>query len=188
MNQVYLNGKVTLTSGTPWYQTYADYCKKNKIISKKYNYNENATRAGYMEIFANALPDSAFKDINNIPDGSILDVKGNEPYAIYVYKLYRAGIVTGVDAVHSCNPEANIKRCEVATIISRMMDEEKRDLKAAVAFTKTAFDAAKAAKSGEISEEKKAEISENMNAIDDAQTGGLSKYSRAADEAESKIN
>ena len=28
-----------------------------------------------MEIFANALPDSAFKDINNIPNGSILDVK-----------------------------------------------------------------------------------------------------------------
>ena len=61
--------------------------------------------------------------------------------------------------------------------------------KAAVAFTKTAFDAVKVAKNGgEITDEKKAEIMENMNAIDDAQTGGLSKYTRAADEAESKIN
>ena len=126
MNQVYLNDEVTLANGEPWYQPYAVYCKANKIITKEYSYNENATRAGYMEIFANALPDEAFADINNIPDGSILDVKNNAPYAIYVYKLYRAGIVTGVDALHNCNPEDNIKRSEVAAIISRMMDESKR--------------------------------------------------------------
>ena len=32
MSQVYLNGNVTLTSGTPWYQPYVDYCKINNII------------------------------------------------------------------------------------------------------------------------------------------------------------
>ena len=70
-----------------------------------------------------------------------------------------------------------------------MNEKEKRDLKAAVAFTKTAFDAVKVAKNGgEITEEKKAEITENMNAIDDSQTGGLAKYTRAADAAEAKIN
>ena len=59
----------------------------------------------------------------------------------------------------------------------------------AVAFTKTAFDAVKVAKNGgEITDEKKAEIMENMNAIDDAQTGGLAVYTRAADSAEAKIN
>ena len=69
-----------------------------------------------------------------------------------------------------------------------MSKQEKRDLKAAVAFTKTAFDAVKVAKNGgEISDEKKAEIMENMHAIDDAQTGGLSVYTRAADAAEAKI-
>ena len=126
MSQVYLNGNVTLTLGTPWYQPYADYCRINNITTKNYDYNQNATRAGYMEIFANALPDSAFKDINNIPDGSILDVKTSASYAHYVYKLYRAGIVTGVDALHNCNPEDNIKRSEVAAIISRMMNDDKR--------------------------------------------------------------
>ncbi len=126
MNQVYLTGKVTLKNGEPWYQTYAEYCKKNGITAKDYDYTKNATRAGYIEIFANALPDSAFKDINNIPDGSILDVDGKAPYAIYVYKLYRAGIVTGVDAAHNCKPDANIKRSEVATIISRMLNEDER--------------------------------------------------------------
>ncbi len=70
-----------------------------------------------------------------------------------------------------------------------MTTKEKRDLKAAVAFTKTAFDAVKVAKSGgEITDEKKSEIMENMNAIDDAQTGGLAVYTRAADAAEAKIN
>ena len=69
-----------------------------------------------------------------------------------------------------------------------MSTKEKRDLKAAVAFTKTAFDAVKVAKNGgEITDEKKAEIMENMNAIDDAQTGGLAAYTRAADSAEAKI-
>ena len=69
-----------------------------------------------------------------------------------------------------------------------MSKQEKRDLKAAVAFTKTAFDAVKVAKNGgEITDENKAEIMENMNAIDDAQTGGLAVYTRAADSAEAKI-
>ena len=126
MSQVYLNGNVTLTSGTPWYQPYVDYCKINNIIKKNYDYNANATRAGYIEIFASALPDSAFEEINNIPNGSILDVKSGATYAHYVYKMYRAGIVTGVDALHNCKPEDNIKRSEVAAIISRMMNDDKR--------------------------------------------------------------
>jgi len=123
MNQVYLNGEVTLAGGTPWYKPYADYCKANGITSKDYNYDDKVTRADYMEIFANALPNSAFAEINDIPDGCIPDVDDD---AYYVYKLYRAGIVTGVDELHSCNPDANIKRSEVATIIARMMDDTKR--------------------------------------------------------------
>ena len=126
MNQLYVEGVVTLKNGTPWYQTYVDYCTDNGIIDKEYNYDENATRAGYMVIFANALPDSAFEEINHIPNGSILDVKSGATYAHYVYKMYRAGIVTGVDAFHNCNPDDNIKRSEVAAIISRMMYEDNR--------------------------------------------------------------
>lgn len=126
MRQKYVEGEVTLKNGSPWYQTYVDYCKKNKIITKDFEYSANATRAGYMEIFANALPEEAFEEINKIPDGSILDVKESATYAHYVYKLYRSGIVTGVDAAHNCNPEANIKRSEVAVIIARMMDKNDR--------------------------------------------------------------
>ena len=71
-----------------------------------------------------------------------------------------------------------------------MTKEEKRNLQAGVAFAKTFAAAVKVAKEGEeaLTEEKKAEIQQNMNAMNDAQTGGLSVYTRRADEAEAKIN
>jgi hypothetical protein len=74
-----------------------------------------------MEIFASALPDDALPAINDVPDGSIPDVPMSHPQAAAIYKLYRAGILQGVDAAHSCNPGSNIRRSEVAAIITRMM-------------------------------------------------------------------
>lgn len=132
MYQLYKDGSVYLVSGgSPWYQTYVDYAKDHGIITDNFfekvlEINEKATRAGYMEIFASALPDEALKGINNVPDGSIPDVPMVHESSIGIYKLYRAGILTGVDAAHNCKPEDNIKRCEVAAIITRMMDETKR--------------------------------------------------------------
>lgn len=126
MNERYQTGAVTLKNGKPWYQTYVDYCKKNGIITKDYSWNANATRAGYMEIFANALPASALAEINNIADAVIPDVPMNHPQAAAIYKLYRAGILQGSDAAHNCSPAANIRRCEVAAILTRMMDASKR--------------------------------------------------------------
>lgn len=132
MYQLYKDGSVYLVSGgNPWYETYVNYAKDHGIITENFfykvsNINEKATRAGYMEIFANALPDEALIGINNVPDGSIPDVPMVHESSISIYKLYRAGILTGVDAKHNCKPEDNIKRCEVAAIITRMMDETKR--------------------------------------------------------------
>lgn len=127
MNQLHTTGKVTLVNGTAnWYDTYVEYCKTNGIITKDYNYNEKATRSGYMEIFAKALPDSALEAMNNVPDNFIPDVKMDAPYAAAVYKLYRAGILAGVDAKNNCAPASNIKRSEVAVILTRMMVKEKR--------------------------------------------------------------
>ena len=126
MNQRYITGAVTLQNGTPWYQTYVDYCKTNNIIKKDYVWDQNATRAGYMEIFADALPSSGMKEINTIPDGSIPDVPMSHPQSKAIYKLYRVGILQGNDLQHNCNPGANIKRSEVAAILTRMMDSSKR--------------------------------------------------------------
>jgi len=126
MNQRYATGSVTLQNGEPWYQTYVDYCKTKKIIEVDYAWEQPATRAGYMEIFAGALPGSALKQINDIPDGSIPDVPMTHNQADSIYKLYRAGILQGNDEAHNCNPAASIKRSEVAAILTRMMDSSKR--------------------------------------------------------------
>ena len=75
MHQLHTTGSVTLASGSPvWYQTYVDYAKANKIIGADYDWTAPATRAGYMAIFANALPDDALAAINPVADGAIPDV------------------------------------------------------------------------------------------------------------------
>ena len=131
MNQLYNEGVVTFTSGNPWYKPYVDYCSENDIgddilVMVENRLTQPATREAYMAIFAESLPDEALKEINNIPDDSIPDFPSERSLARYIYKLYRAGILTGVDEAHNCNPEANIKRSEVAAILTRMMNEDKR--------------------------------------------------------------
>ena len=126
MHQLYTTGEVTLEGGSPWYQSYVDYAKEKNIISGDYEWNAPATRAGYMAIFANALPEDAFQAINDIEDGAIPDVAADHQQAAAIYALYRAGIIQGVDSAHNCSPDSNIKRGEVATIIIRMMNEDER--------------------------------------------------------------
>ena len=133
MHQKYTTGVVSLVNGDPWYKSFADYAKMNGIISKDYGWNDKATRAGYMEIFANALPDSALTAKNDVPDGSIPDVSMAHPQAAAIYKLYRAGILQGSDDTyggvwtrHLCKPADPIKRSEVAAILTRMMFVDKR--------------------------------------------------------------
>ena len=131
MHERYMTGKVTLENGNPWYSPYLEYCFEWNILdssfySKVARPTDFATRAGYMEIFARALPDEALETVNFVPNGKIPDISMDAEYASSVYKLYRAGIVAGSDAAHNCKPDSNIKRSEVAAILSRMMDKSKR--------------------------------------------------------------
>ena len=127
MHQLYVSGSVALTVGVPnWYDSYVKYAKNNGIINKDYDWNAQATRAGYMEIFANALPEAALGEINVVPNGAVPDVLMTHPQAAAIYKLYRAGILQGVDAAHNCDPGSNIKRSEVAAILTRMMNVDAR--------------------------------------------------------------
>ena len=123
------DGRVTIkSSGSPWHKPYVDYCLENEIISKyvEYDFNAPITRAEYMTIFAKALPDDKLLAINYVDDNDIPDIQFGHPTYASVYKLYRAGIVGGSDSAHNCNPDSNIKRSEVATILARMMFVEKR--------------------------------------------------------------
>ena len=117
-----------------WYEPYVNYCKAYGIIAADYPWNQPATRAGYMEIFAAALPDEDLAPINEIPDGAIPDLGGLSASTVSaICKLYRAGIVQGTGDGHACAPYSSIRRCEVTAILSRMMEPEKR-----IRFTMTA--------------------------------------------------
>ena len=126
MHQLYTTGKVTLANGSPWYRSYADYAESKGIINGDFDWNAPATRAEYMALFANALPEEAYAVINDIEDGAIPDAVMSDPQATAIYRLYRAGIVQGVDDAHNCSPDSNIKRSEVAAILTRMMNADAR--------------------------------------------------------------
>ncbi len=136
MHKKVTQGNTDFTVGTPWYQVYVDYALANGIISasKTYDLDAYATRAGYMEIFAKAIPDTGLKRgykaltaINRVDDGTIPDVPASHPQASAIYKLYRAGILQGSDTVtHRCNPDDYIQRSAVASILVRMMNPDAR--------------------------------------------------------------
>lgn len=84
---------------TPWYQTYVDYAVANKIIaSGKYkDYSAYATRYQFAEILAAALANAALTEINSININDNPDAALDSSY-LGIYKLYRAGILTGETA------------------------------------------------------------------------------------------
>ena len=117
------------SEGSVWYQTYLDYAFKNSIISRAY-YNCDATqkanRSQFAEIFAASLPAEALAAMNEVNDGVIPDVDMSSDYANAVYRLYRAGILTGNDANGTFAPQTYITRAESAAIVSRMAESSNR--------------------------------------------------------------
>ena len=65
--------------------------------------------------------------------------------------------------------------------------QQKREGEALKAMGSRFGAAIKAAKDGAVSEDAADKVADAMNKVDDAATGGLAKFSRLADEAESKI-
>ncbi len=127
LHQKYIIGSVILTNGSgDWWDNYVYYAKAFNIIFKDYNWNSYATRAEYAEIFANALPNEALNAKNYINDNSIPDVSMAHPQATAIYKLYRAGILTGMDERGTFRPDSNIKRSEVSAILTRMLNKSVR--------------------------------------------------------------
>ena len=127
LNSIYKTGDDTFEKSNPWYQVYADYCKTNGIVSElPAEINVAATRGQFASILASALPDSELPQKNNVLDDTIPDVSSDSEFADAVYKLYRAGITVGSDSKGTFNPQNNIKRSEVAAIVTRMIDPSLR--------------------------------------------------------------
>ncbi len=132
MYQKATEGGITLENGDPWYQPYVDYMD-GLFYPFEYEWTKPATRAEFMEIFAFALPAEELEAVNDIPFGAIPDVPADHPQAGSIYRLYRAGIVQGSDgeidgapAENLCKPDDNIRRSEVAAILTRMTDADSR--------------------------------------------------------------
>ncbi len=127
LHSIYYTGSADFEQGSPWYQVYVNYCLTKGIISSGYSdYNAAATRAQFASIFASALPSAALSAINTVNDDCIPDVKISDSYGPAVYKLYRAGILTGSDSRGTFNPQSNIQRSEMAAIVTRMADIDLR--------------------------------------------------------------
>ena len=130
MSQYAETGAVTIKNDPDiWYMSYVNYCSNKGIIDPK-NYEGRwgnaATRAEMVEIFHACMPESSFKAINTVDNNAIPDVGIRDKAAAEIYSFYRAGILTGSDAAGNFLPDTNIKRSEVATIISRMLYPEQR--------------------------------------------------------------
>ncbi len=107
------------TQGMPWYQVYVDYAQENAMLPNGgfSDYDRAATRAEMAYIFANALAGDALPEINAC-DG-LPDVNKNDTYAGSIFKLYRAGVLTGYEN-GSFHPDAFVSRAEAAAIITRL--------------------------------------------------------------------
>lgn len=130
LHSIYSTGEDNFTQSSPWYQVYLDYAFQNGIIGYNY-YTSNvskrvATRAQFAEIFAKAFPDEALSPISTVADGAIPDVPMSASYASHVYKLYRAGVLTGNDVLGTFSPDSYITRQEAATLVSRMAESNNR--------------------------------------------------------------
>ncbi len=125
------NGKVTLRNGSPyWYSSYVSYAVDNGIIEKMYldytpaQMNAPVKRNEFVHIFYGSMSD--YRQINTVADNKIPDVITTDTYALEIYTFYRAGILTGSDKNGTFYPTNDIKRSEVAAILSRMYDKTAR--------------------------------------------------------------
>lgn len=125
IHSIYETGRADFTQGSPWYQVYVDYAKDHQLLSEAFSaedYGKPATRRQFAAILAFALPTDALPEISTIGFNAIPDVQEWDAHANAIYRLYRAGILTGNDELGTFTPEASISRAAAAAIVTRMAD------------------------------------------------------------------
>lgn len=127
IHSLYTRAHTDFEASSPWYKSYVDYALENRIIARQYDgYDAPVTRADFASILVRALPEELLPAINTVENGSIPDVPYAKAYAGAVYRLYRAGILSGSRADGSFFPEAAITRAEAAAVAGRMTVESQR--------------------------------------------------------------
>jgi hypothetical protein len=127
LNKIYFGREIPPAEGA-WYAKFVNYAMANGIIRRGayVDFNKAATRRQFASILADSLPEEAFEPIVEVQDSAIPDVKITDLNANKIYRLYRAGILGGSDSEGSFLPDSSIKRSEVATIISNIVDPSAR--------------------------------------------------------------
>ncbi len=148
IRQLLTEGTVTLTSGDPWFESYAAYGRERFLaapdseagfscedVMEMPDYVIN--RAEFAWLFARAAPAEFLPEVNSIRDNAIPDVRNDweyrSDYQAYlmryyeeIYRLYRAGILNGSDKTGSFLPGSPIRRSEVAAIVVRIAEPDRR--------------------------------------------------------------
>lgn len=112
--------------GNNWYDVYVDYCYRNGIIEEgvAFDWNMKATRAEMAYFFSRC--DLSDYYINEVPLTDIPDVTEDTFYCYEILDLYNKGVAVGSDEYLTYYPSANVKRCEVAAIVARILDRNMR--------------------------------------------------------------
>lgn len=135
LHDIYVGGSGKFEQSSPWYKVYVDYWLtfdefhayfKEKDVSF---WESEITREFFAFVMDEALPEEAYKNINNIAPGILPDIDLCSDHWGSIYTLYNAGILTGTsdsdyDGVYF--PERSISRAEVSAILSRIIVPEFR--------------------------------------------------------------
>lgn len=127
LHSTYFTGEAEFTQSGSWYQVYVDYCREMGILSgEEFQLDAEATRRQFAHILCGSLPAGALIAINDIPDGIIPDVAAADESAAEIYRLYRAGVLTGNDELGTFEPDTPIARSAVSAIVTRMAVQNMR--------------------------------------------------------------
>ncbi|MGN1350368.1 MAG: S-layer homology domain-containing protein [Anaerovoracaceae bacterium] len=124
------DGKVfQVITGTDWVRPYLDYAVGNGLITDELANSEYldspVSRAQFAQIISAAVPEDACKAINTIKSGQFPDIRESGAAGKAVYRLCRAGIITG-DSKGNFDPEGSLTRAQMAAVAARITDPELR--------------------------------------------------------------
>ena len=116
----------------PWWSPYARYAEEHGIWDGTGEADSPIDspfgRGGAAAILANALGDEAWlSPINIVAEGAIPDVPSDgSARSAGIYRLYRAGVLTGMDGTGAFHPDDGLRRCELADILTRLISPDAR--------------------------------------------------------------
>ena len=144
IHAIYYTGSAEAADGyennadRPWFYRYVKYCMDNGIMTgEPGDVTQPAFRIECASLLSRSLPEKELTEINAVADNAIPDLPLTQNTE-NVYRLYRAGVLTGKDEAGNFSPESKVRRSEVAAIVARLIDHSLR--RSVAGLTHTAED------------------------------------------------